>query len=129
MRRAGSSFRFPGGASWVQVTILWAEDKVVVGAGVASVCGGGIVLGVGVCIRTGVLKGLSSGGGRLAWTVGVGAVVTPVHVGRLAEGLQVTDGAGGSATLVTVGGVVHGVHRLDGCWQVVGVLQAQERHQ
>lgn len=41
-----------GGCPW-PVCPLWAEDEVVVGAGVASPGGGGIVLGVGVCVWAG----------------------------------------------------------------------------
>ena len=105
----------------------WAEDEVVVGAGVAGVGGGGIVLGVGVCVWAGILEGLGAGGGGLAGAVGVDAVVTTVLVGGLAEGLQVVDGASGCATLVSVGGLVHDVDGLDGGWQVVGVLHASRR--
>ena len=50
-----------------------------------------------------------------------------MHVWRLAEGLQVVDGASGCATLVALGRVVLDVDGLDGCGQVVGVLQAPQR--
>ena len=60
---------------------LWAVNEVVVGAGVAGIGGGGVVLGVGVCIRAGRLEGLSAGRGIVAWAVCVGAVGATVGVG------------------------------------------------
>ncbi len=60
---------------------LGTKHKVVVGAGVAGIGGGGVVLGVGVCIRAGRLEGLGAGRGIVAWAVCVGAVGATVGVG------------------------------------------------
>lgn len=103
-----------------------AKDEVVVGASVAGVCGCSVILGVRVCVRAGFLEGLSAGGGGEAWTVGVGAEIATVLVWRLAEGLQIGDGAGGSAALVALGRVVLDVDGLNGGGQVVRVLQSSQ---
>ena len=100
----------------------WAVDEVVVGARVAGIGGGGVVLGVGVCVGAGRLECLGAGRGIVAWAVCVGAVGATVGVGRLAERLQVADGAGGGAALLAVGGLAGDVDRLNGGWQVVCVL-------
>ena len=110
---------------------LWAEDEIVVRAGVAAPGRGGIILGVRVCVWAGVLEGLGSGCCVIPWTVGVSAKHSAVLVGGLTEALQVVDGAGGSSTLVAIHRVVDDVDGLDGCRQVVGVLHragAASRH-
>ena len=59
----------------------WAVNEVVIGAGVASIGRGGIVLGVGVCVGADGLECLGAGGGIVAWAVCVGAVGAAVGVG------------------------------------------------